>query len=134
MISKERIFEPVLRRIVDRYKEEKGIYKKILSLTEKQKEIKSQKEIFLFTEITFEKTKLFEKIDELNNVLEKDKKEIIRALKINEFTISALKNELKTDLTDDLFMVLSEIAEVIKNIEVAEDENEGNLKKVLKLL
>jgi hypothetical protein len=133
LINKDKIFEPLLYKIAESYRFQRDSYYKIAALTKQQSQIKDQKEISLFTEIASEKDKLFEEIAERNEYLKKAKEDILKALKIEEFTISALKENLNTPATNDLLNALVETGEAIKELENSEKENEDNLKRILKL-
>lgn len=133
MVNKDKIFEPLLYKIAESYRVQRDSYYKIAALAKKQGQIKDQKEITVFTEIASKKEQLFEEIAERNIYLKKAKEDIIKALKIEEFTISALRENLDTPATNELLDVLVETGDAIKELEKSEKENEENLKKILKL-
>lgn len=133
MVNKDKIFEPLLCKIAESYRGQRDSYYKIAALAKKQGQIKDQKEITVFTEIASEKEQLFEEIAERNIYLKKAKEDIIKALEIKEFTISALRENLDTPATNELLDVLVETGDAIKELEKSEKENEENLKKILKL-
>ncbi|MDD4343671.1 MAG: hypothetical protein PHH19_04800, partial [Eubacteriales bacterium] len=105
MVNKDKIFEPLLYKIAESYRAQRDSYYKIAALAKKQGQIKDQKEITVFTEIASEKEQLFEEIAERNIYLKKAKEDIIKALKIEEFTISALRENLDTPATNELLDV-----------------------------
>lgn len=130
MINKEKIYEPLLKKIAENYLAQGDSYRKIAILAEKQSQIRSQNEINVFTELAAEKEIIFQEINERNNFLKKAKSDIIKTLNIEEFTISLLKEKLNTSVIDDLHFALNEAGNGIKELEIAEKENEQNLKKI----
>lgn len=133
MVDKEKIYEPLLKKIADNYLAQRDSYQKITILVGKQSQIKNQKEINIFTELAREKEILFQEISERNEFLKKAKRDIVKNLNIEEFTISKLRDKLKTPVIEELLIALKEVGNGIQDLERAEKENEENLKRILKL-
>gem|GEM_PF-4574838 len=133
MVDKNKIYEPLIRKIIANYTAQGESYGKISALTKNQSKINNQQEISTFTEIASEKEVLFEEIAKRNEFLKKAKEDMIKVIGIDEFTISALKENINSPLIDELYEVLVKVGEDIKELELAERENEENLKRILKL-
>ena len=133
MLEIEKIYEPLLKKISGSYLAQRDSYREIAIIVKKQSQIKSQKEIYIFTELAGEKEIIFQEIAERNNFLKKAKNDIAKSLKIEEFTISALKEKLQTPVIEELLNALKEAGDGIQELEIAEKENEENLKKILNL-
>ncbi len=133
MLEIEKIYEPLLKKIADNYLAQRDSYREITILVKKQSQIKSQKEINIFTELAGEKEIIFQEISERNDFLKRAKSDIAKSLKIEEFTISALKEKLRTPVIEELLNALKEAGDGIQELELAEKENEENLKKILNL-
>lgn len=131
MVSREKIIEPVLRKITEDYRNQKKIYNRVLGLTKEQNKIKSRDGLALYKELSLAKMICFEEIEQSKIKQGKNIKDIVEFLKIEDFTISALKAELKTEVLNELSEALKETAEIIKEIETAENKNEEFLKTLI---
>ncbi len=133
MVEREKIFEPLLKKMSKEYLLQRDAYYKIRDLTEGQIQIKSQKDINLFTDLAAQKESVFEEIALRNEYLNKARSDIMKSLQLEEFTISTLREKLNTQVIDELLAALVETGEAIKDLEKLERENEENLKRILKI-
>lgn len=133
MVEREKIFEPLLKKMSKEYLLQRDAYYKIRDLTKGQLQIKSQKEINLFTDLAAQKDIVFEEIALRNEYLNKARSDIMKSLQLEEFTISTLREKLNTQVIDELLGALVETGDAIKDLEILEKENEENLKRILKI-
>jgi ABC-type transporter lipoprotein component MlaA len=133
LVEREKIFEPLLKKMSKEYLLQRDAYYKIRDLTEGQIQIKSQKDINLFTDLAAQKESVFEEIALRNEYLNKARSDIMKSLQLEEFTISTLREKLNTQVIDELLAALVETGEAIKDLEKLERENEENLKRILKI-
>ena len=131
--NKEKIFAPLLEKLIAGYAAQRDDYRKLLELSRLQEKINSPQEIPLFTELTAQKNAIFEKISRDNQAQEQRKQDIRKALQLEEFTISSLRKQLDTPLLDQLAQTLSQTAQAIREAEEAERRNEDTLKKILRI-
>lgn len=133
MVEREKIFEPLLKKMSKEYLLQRDAYYRIRDLTKGQLQIKSQKEINLFTDLAAQKDIVFEEIALRNEYLNKARSDIMKSLQLEEFTISTLREKLNTQVIDELHGALVETGDAIKDLEKLEKENEENLKRILKI-
>lgn len=133
LVEREKIFEPLLKKMSKEYLLQRDAYYRIRDLTKGQLQIKSQKEINLFTDLAAQKDIVFEEIALRNEYLNKARSDIMKSLQLEEFTISTLREKLNTQVIDELHGALVETGDAIKDLEKLEKENEENLKRILKI-
>ncbi len=131
VLSKEKIVEPIIKKITAGYRQQASAYEELLHLSEKQHSLVSAKEIYKLAELHQQKTEILEKIAEEEGGLKKLQDDMVRALNLESFSISELKKELSNPSVDELYKTLVDLGHIVKRAEQAEAENEENLKKIL---